>query len=103
VSDVPIVFSTYNVTNATTEQKALSDTMRGAWARFARDPWSQTGPMEGWNIAGEGTVDIGGTTSGVNGSSVMVFGVDGKAGVQFGKDVTGKCGVWREFIWGKHL
>ena len=102
-SDIPIVFSTYNATNATAEQKMLSDIMRGAWAQFARDPWAAEAPMEGWGVVGQGTVDIGGDTSGVNGSKVMVFGSDGAAGVAFGKDVTGKCGVWRDFIWKKHF
>jgi len=77
--------------------------MRGAWARFARDPWSPTGPLEGWGVVGEGTVDIGGDISGVNGSKVIVFGADGKAGVEFRRDATGKCGIWRDFIWQKHL
>jgi carboxylesterase type B len=88
-SDIPIVFSTYNLTNSTNEQKALSDTMRGAWARFARDPASA--PMEGWEPSGAG------------GAMVMTFGTDGGDGVEFVNDRTGKCDAWKEFIWRKHF
>ncbi|KAF2635669.1 alpha/beta-hydrolase [Massarina eburnea CBS 473.64] len=88
-SEIPLVFSTYNRTNATAAQKRLSDTMRGAWARFARDPWRA--PMEGWGV------------SGVNGSRVMVFGRDGGSAVQGGWDREGLCGVWKDYVWGKHL
>ncbi|KAF1949000.1 alpha/beta-hydrolase [Byssothecium circinans] len=88
-SEIPLVFSTYNRTNATREQKELSNVMRRAWANFARDPW--TAPIEGWGV------------SGANGSWVMNFGTDGKAGVGFGVDRTGKCDVWKDFIWGKHF
>jgi hypothetical protein len=77
--------------------------MRSTWARFARDPWAKTGPLEGWGVAGEGAVDVNGTATGVKGQKVMVFGADGKAGLQFGKDRTGKCGVWLDFITKKHL
>ncbi|KAF2876612.1 Alpha/Beta hydrolase protein [Massariosphaeria phaeospora] len=88
-SEVPIVFSTYDRTGATEEQKALSDTMRSAWARFARDPGSP--PIEGWEVAG------------VDGLRVMDFGVDEAGGVKMVTDRTGNCAAWKDFILRKHL
>ncbi|KAJ4287825.1 hypothetical protein N0V90_012529 [Kalmusia sp. IMI 367209] len=87
-SEIPIVFSTYNLTGATVEQVYLSDTMRTAWANFAKNPWKA--PIKGWK------------TSGTNGSFVMDFGTDGKNGHRMVKDVTGKCWAWKDFIWNKH-
>lgn len=87
-SEIPIVLSTYDRVNATAEQIALSDTMRRAWARFARNPW--TPPIRGWEV------------SGTNGSLVMDFGSDGGSGVDLRRDTTGKCEVWKDFIWKKH-
>ena len=49
-SEIPIVFSTYLPENATTQEGALSTSMRGAWARFAKNPMG--GP--GWNPVGTG-------------------------------------------------
>jgi len=63
--------------------------MRHAWANFAKDPWKA--PIKGWN------------TSGINGSTVMDFGIDGKSQYRLVKDVTGKCWAWRDFIWNKHF
>lgn len=87
-SEIPIVFSTYNLTNATTPQIQLSNVMRHTWANFARNPWKS--PLKGWK------------TSGVNGSTVMEFGTDGKGKYELVKDVTGKCWAWKDFIWRKH-
>ncbi|KAK4505975.1 hypothetical protein PRZ48_003940 [Zasmidium cellare] len=47
-SEIPIVFSTYSRSNVTTQQYALSETVRGVWAKFAKNPlggpgWSQVG------------------------------------------------------------
>jgi carboxylesterase type B len=50
-SEIPIVFSTYPTENTTTQEYALSTAMRGAWARFAKNPMG--GP--GWNAVGTGT------------------------------------------------
>ncbi|KAF1976621.1 alpha/beta-hydrolase [Bimuria novae-zelandiae CBS 107.79] len=88
-SEIPIVFSTYNLTNATVEQKRLSHTMRKAWADFAKNP--RRAPINGWK------------TSGANGSTVMDFGIDGKGEYRLVKDVTGKCWAWKDFIWTKHF
>lgn len=49
-SEIPIVFSTYPRPGTTTQQYALSQTMRRAWADFAKNP--AYGP--GWNQAGTG-------------------------------------------------
>ncbi|OAG05997.1 alpha/beta-hydrolase [Paraphaeosphaeria sporulosa] len=87
-SEIPIVFSTYNLTGATREQKRLSETMRRAWAAFARDP--SRAPIRGWKVAGK------------EGATVMDFGSDGKAGFRLGRDTTGKCEAWKDFIWNKH-
>ncbi|KAF2191540.1 alpha/beta-hydrolase [Zopfia rhizophila CBS 207.26] len=44
-SEIPIVFSTYPREGFTDEERRLSDTMRHAWASFARDP--KQPPLEG--------------------------------------------------------
>lgn len=49
-SEIPIVFSTYSRTNVTTQQYALSRTIRNTWATFAKNPLA--GP--GWNSVGTG-------------------------------------------------
>jgi carboxylesterase type B len=49
-SEVALVFGTYKEANVTTQEYALANFMRGAWARFARNPYA--GP--GWNAVGEG-------------------------------------------------
>ena len=51
-SEIPMVFSTYSYRsdNTTTQEYALSESMRGAWARFAKNPLG--GP--GWNGIGTG-------------------------------------------------
>ena len=45
-----MVYGTYNRTNTTTQEYALSSTMRAAWSRFAKNPMG--GP--GWNPVGTG-------------------------------------------------
>ncbi|KAF2650147.1 alpha/beta-hydrolase [Lophiostoma macrostomum CBS 122681] len=70
-SEIGIVFSTYPTENATAQEYALSNFMRGTWARFAKDPLA--GP--GWNAVGTGSdyyeaaadLDLG--VIGANGSS----------------------------------
>ncbi|KAI4731119.1 alpha/beta-hydrolase [Aureobasidium sp. EXF-10728] len=50
-SEIPLVFSTYPDSQVTTQEYALSQFMRGAWAAFAKDP--ANGP--GWNAVGTGS------------------------------------------------
>ena len=50
-SEIPIVLSTYPVVNASIQKYSLGNAMRGAWARFAKNPMG--GP--GWNRVGTGT------------------------------------------------
>jgi len=45
-SEIPILFGTYRADNIDSQEYALSVYMRGAWARFARDPLA--GP--GWDM-----------------------------------------------------
>lgn len=47
-SEIPLVFSTYSSVNSTTQEYTLSNTMRSAWANFAKNP--RGGP--GWNAVG---------------------------------------------------
>ncbi|EME85427.1 uncharacterized protein MYCFIDRAFT_186051 [Pseudocercospora fijiensis CIRAD86] len=73
-SEIPIVFGTFNQTNSTTQEYALSRTMMGIWARFARNP--EAGP--GWNANGtrsEGNFDLAvlGNRGNVLGSGVTVI------------------------------
>ncbi|KAH6632903.1 Alpha/Beta hydrolase protein [Boeremia exigua] len=49
-SEIPLVFGTYPRSNTTTQEYALASYMRGAWARFAKNPLA--GP--GWNALGSG-------------------------------------------------
>ncbi|KAF2759424.1 cholinesterase [Pseudovirgaria hyperparasitica] len=53
-SEIFSVFSTYPKTNATSEQERLSNIMRSAWARFAKDPTG--GP--GWSAVGSNKLDL---------------------------------------------
>ncbi|KXT17296.1 hypothetical protein AC579_520 [Pseudocercospora musae] len=65
-SEIPIVFGTFNRTNSTTQEYALSRTMMGIWARFARNP--NAGP--GWNPVGTGSsaaVLVGGDSTSTGG------------------------------------
>lgn len=65
-SEIPLVFGTFPTVNATAQESALSQYMRGAWAQFARNPMQ--GP--GWNQLGTfGGMDLG------------VLGTNGSAGV----------------------
>ena len=49
-SENSLIFGTYPLANATTQQLALSRFMQGAWARFAKNPFG--GP--GWNVVSTG-------------------------------------------------
>jgi carboxylesterase type B len=59
--------------------------MRGAWARFAKDPWSP--PLDEWKTVGSQDEDV------------MVF--DTKW--EMAKDTVGKCEAWRAYIEDTHL
>lgn len=72
-SEIPLVFSTYPQTNVTTQQYALSESMRGTWAKFAKNPWN--GP--GWNqitTGGHGDVLVGASTQEIGGLYLDDFG-----------------------------
>ncbi|KAK4555192.1 hypothetical protein LTR86_007488 [Recurvomyces mirabilis] len=73
-SEIEIVFSTYNTANTTTQEYALSNAMRGAWARFAKNPVG--GP--GWNAVGTGAAGqvLSGASSAVAGG--VLLGADGE-------------------------
>ncbi|KAF2790457.1 alpha/beta-hydrolase [Melanomma pulvis-pyrius CBS 109.77] len=81
-SEIPLVFTSYNGTNTTEPgQRHLSDTMRHAWANFAKNP--NQAPIENWPKVGEG----------VDGKDVMGFGTDGKG--ESGAVVDAhNCEVW---------
>ncbi|PVH89071.1 Carboxylesterase [Cadophora sp. DSE1049] len=54
-SELPLVFGTYPRDEATAQQEALSQFMRGAWARFARNPlqgpgWGKVGSFDGTDL-----------------------------------------------------
>lgn len=96
-SEIPLVYSTYLAPNATTQEYALSSFMRGAWARFAKNP--KGGP--GWNAVGTGAagpvlfgaydIDVGGDYDAVNGSvltGAWDLGVLGNSGDSMGSGVT---------------
>ena len=94
-SEIPIVFSTYNyeAANTTTQEYALSNAMRSAWARFAKNPaggpgWNQVrtgmaGPVlvgasgvaiDGWFLGPDGNVLDGAWDLGVWGNRDNVLG-----------------------------
>jgi acetylcholinesterase len=83
-SELPIVFSTYNLTTATAQQYALSDYMRGAWASFARNPMK--GP--GWGAVGL-----------LNGTDLGILGLDGSSGVSVvdpaSKGIDERCALYQ--------
>ncbi|KAF2648109.1 alpha/beta-hydrolase [Lophiostoma macrostomum CBS 122681] len=83
-SEIPIVFTSYNMTSTSdaAAERTLSDTMRHAWANFARDP--TTAPIQGWVKVQNGDSSL---------VDVMEFGIDGKA--QRGMVADGKiCDFW---------
>lgn len=94
--DIPLVFSTYPKANATTQQYALSNFMRGAWARFAKDPTA--GP--GWNAVGTAGNYSDRTSNGTAPAElrdVGALGTDGSGGVTMVRrgDIGAKCGIFR--------
>jgi hypothetical protein len=67
---------------STAQQAALSEFMQGAWARFAKDPWS-----------GPGWTPVGGSPSGADLGNI---GSSGSTGVTLIKpsEVDGRCGIY---------
>ncbi|KAF2793174.1 alpha/beta-hydrolase [Melanomma pulvis-pyrius CBS 109.77] len=82
-SEIKIIFGTYPAVNATAQQYALHNYMRGAWAKFARDP--SAGP--GWNAVGTGSSYLGGVAD--YDLDVGMLGADG-ADAEFGPRYLGK-------------
>lgn len=74
--------------NVTTQQEALHSFMRGAWARFAKDPIA--GP--GWNAVGTGLDYLERDAS----FDVGVLGPNGSSGVTVVKQsiLDSRCAVW---------
>lgn len=65
-SEIQLVFNTYSPAQVTTQEFALAETIRGTWARFARNP--DRGP--GWNRVGtgaSGTVLVGADSNATGG------------------------------------
>lgn len=82
-SEIPIVFTTYDPSTAEAGENDLSNTMRHAWASFAKDPTKP--PIANWPIVGQGT----------GGADVMSFGTDMKGA--FGPVVDrNHCEFWRQ-------
>ena len=77
------MWSTYPRENATAEEQALSDLMRGTWARFAKDP--EAGP--GWSAVGEAELDVAVFQNGDEAVKIVDQAV-----------LDGKCALWREVI-----
>lgn len=82
-SELPMVFSTYNLTTATAQQYALSDYMRGAWARFAKAPIM--GP--GWGMVGT-----------FHGTDLGMLGPEGSSGVTVVSpdQVDARCSLYKD-------
>ncbi|KAK5008345.1 hypothetical protein LTR39_005198, partial [Cryomyces antarcticus] len=90
-SEIPLVFTSYTPVGTTVQEYALSNFMRGAWARFAKDPVN--GP--GWNRVGSGAqygapadMDLGvlGDRLNAKGSGVTVIRES---------EVNGRCGLFK--------
>ncbi|KAF2477621.1 alpha/beta-hydrolase [Lindgomyces ingoldianus] len=82
-SEIQIVFNTAPSAGATPEEQKLSETMRKAWAAFARNP--NQAPITGW------------TKSGSDGLDAMMFGKGSPGDSGMVKD-SNKCDVWKQFI-----
>ncbi|KAF2670828.1 alpha/beta-hydrolase [Microthyrium microscopicum] len=55
-SEIPIVFSSYSTSNVDATEPVLSNTMRGAWAAFARNP--NAAPISNWPKVGSAAADV---------------------------------------------
>lgn len=87
---IPAQYRTVNAT-ATTQQFFLSNLMRAAWARFAKDPIA--GP--GWNAVGSGKEYLEGEAD----RDVAVLSKDGIR-IKRRKDVDERCAVWKRVLKG---
>lgn len=92
-----MVFSTYPIpgqpnVKPTVQQDVLSNIMRGAWARFAKDPIA--GP--GWNAVGTGAEFYEGVAD-------LDVGVFVEEGVKVWKsgEVDARCGIWQGVLKGE--
>lgn len=76
----------------TTQEAALSSFMRGAWARFAKDP--VIGP--GWNAIGTGSQYF----EGAGDLDIGLLGSKGNAGVKIIRqsEVDGRCRLWTPIL-----
>ena len=114
-SEIEIVFSSLTTINTTTQEYALSNSMRGAWARFAKNPAG--GP--GWNAVGTGaagpvlvgatSVELGGVYID-NGGNVLEgawdLGLFGNRGDAMGSgvnvidqyEIDYRCGIWAPLL-----
>jgi acetylcholinesterase len=96
-SEIPVVFGTYSVSNATTQEYALSQFIMGAWAKFAKNPlggpgWNPVGTgSPGWMIAGDYGMATAGFLVAENSSmneGSYSLGVLGNRGENMGSGVT---------------
>ncbi|KAK1055449.1 hypothetical protein LTR74_015679 [Friedmanniomyces endolithicus] len=98
-SEIAMVFSTYEYrsANTTTQEYALSNAMRGAWARFAKNPmggpgWNQVGTgSAGAVLVGATTIEVGGVLQSANASverGAWDLGVWGNSGNAFSSGIT---------------
>ncbi|KAJ9645719.1 hypothetical protein H2199_002759 [Coniosporium tulheliwenetii] len=102
-SELPLVFSTYFPYNVTAQQYALSNFMRQAWARFAKNPaegpgWNAVGTggsfvraQEGWKGFGEAVLERE-----ADDLHVGVLGAEGTAGVKVVRqsEIDARCGLF---------
>jgi acetylcholinesterase len=84
-SEIRLVFGTYaegSKAPSPPEEVALSEFIQGAWARFAKDPWS--GP--GWTAVGNSP----------SGNDLGDIGSYGETGVRMirASDVDKRCGIY---------
>jgi len=97
-SEIAMVFSTYEYrsANTTTQEYALSNAMRGAWARFAKNPmggpgWNQVGTgSAGAVLVGASTIEVGGVLQSANASvehGAWDLGVWGNSGNAFSSGI----------------
>lgn len=113
-SEISIVFSTYPKVNTTTQEYALSESMRGVWAKFAKNPaggpgWSGVGTgAAGPVLVGATGVEVGGVYMDASGGVVpgaWDLGLFGSRYDAMGSGVTVidqyevdyRCGFWSSF------
>ena len=91
-SELWIEFGTYDQSNATAGEEALSKFIRGTWAQFAKDP--KAGP--GWNAIGTGAEYL----DGADDLDVALLGSEGNAGVKIiqQQEVDARCAIWAPIL-----